>query len=105
MKETFDDVLYLEEIKAVGTDRYGNPAEKRIKTKVLCDVKSVDKVQYYRAGQQGLRLSYLFIINEFEYGGQKLVTYAGTQYDVIRTYRLDGGLLELTAAEKEGVKA
>lgn len=103
MAVTFDEMLGLVSEMGSTQDKYGNEIPNLKTINVLCDVKSIDKNQYYRAGQQGLRLSYVFIINAFEYEGQKTVEYRQKKYAVVRAYQLDNGLLELTVAEKEGV--
>ena len=53
---------------------------------VLCDVQSVTRAEHYSAAANGLKPSIVFVLNKFEYEGQKDVEYEGIKYNVDRSY-------------------
>jgi len=53
---------------------------------VLCDVQSVTRAEHYSAAANGLKPSVVFVLNKFEYEGQKDVEYEGIRYNVDRSY-------------------
>ena len=53
---------------------------------VLCDVQSVTRAEHYSAAANGLKPSIVFVLNKFEYEGQKDVEYEGIRYNVDRSY-------------------
>jgi len=53
---------------------------------VLCDVQSVTRAEHYSAAANGLKPSVVFVLNKFEYEGQKDVEYEGNRYNVDRSY-------------------
>lgn len=83
-----------------------NPAEHGIFDKpaetqrtVFCTVRSVGYQEYYRAMENGLRPTFVFALADYaEYRGEKICSFNGTRYRVIRTYQT-GGAIELTAEE------
>ena len=60
------------------------PIEER--TVVLCDVPSVTRAEHHSAAANGLKPSTVFVLNMFEYEGQKDVEHEGIRYNVDRTY-------------------
>lgn len=73
------------------------------KTDVFCSVRSVSRNDFYRAGEIGLALSYVFITNPVNYSGEQLLEYNGERYGIIRTYQPSLDRLELYAGYKVGV--
>ena len=73
------------------------------KTEVFCSVRSVSRNDFYRAGEIGLALSYVFITNPVNYSGEQLLEYNGERYGIIRTYQPSLDRLELYAGYKVGV--
>lgn len=100
---TFDEQITLIKVKEIGFDKYGNVIESEDKTEVLCNKISASRDEFYRASQSGLKVSFIFTINEFEYDGQEIVEYEGDRYFLIRTYEYqDRELLEIVVGEKIG---
>ena len=60
------------------------PVETRLV--VLCDVQSVTRAEHYSAAANGPKPSIVFVLNKFEYEGQKDVEYEGIRYNVDRSY-------------------
>lgn len=78
-------------------DEIGNPIESDpIETPILCRLNSVGRSEFYNAAASGLRPELIFTVHGYEYNGQKLVKFEGTQYRVIRTYGVDFEEIELT---------
>lgn len=73
------------------------------RTDVFCSVRSVSRNDFYRAGEIGLALSYVFITNPVNYSGEQLLEYNGERYGIIRTYQPSLDRLELYAGYKVGV--
>lgn len=73
------------------------------KTEVFCSVRSVSRNDFYRAGEIGLALSYVFITNPVNYSGEQLLEYNGERYGIVRTYQPSLDRLELYAGYKVGV--
>ena len=85
---TFDDELVLIE-KVSSTNEIGDPVTTEIRTSVLCGVRSVRQSEHYAAAAHGLQPEIVFVINQYDYSGQKDVEYSGQKYRVIRTYKAD----------------
>ncbi len=69
-------------------------------TEVWARKKSVVRSEFYTAGANGIELSIAFEVNADEYDGQKAVLYDGKQYNVVRTYQIGQGLVELNCSDK-----
>lgn len=64
---------------------------------VFCEVNSVSRYEFWRAKENGAYPEYVFRLSDrLEYQGEKLLTYNGNRYRVVRTY-VDGYAIELTA--------
>ena len=85
---TFDDELILIE-KVSNTNDIGDPVTTEIRTPVLCGVRSVSQSEHYAAAAHGLQPEIVFILNQYEYSGQKEVEYEGHKYRVIRIYKIN----------------
>lgn len=70
---------------------------------VLCRVRSVSRSDFYSAGQFGLALDHVFIINPVNYAGEKILEYNGERYGIERTYQARQDEMELYAGHKVGV--
>lgn len=55
-------------------------------TVVLCGVQSVTRAEHYSAAANGLKPSVVFVLNKFEYEGQRDVEHEGIRYNVDRSY-------------------
>ena len=82
----YDSVATL---KAYGTptfDEYGNEVQNVTETTVFVQPRGVYQSEFYNAAQLGLKPSLtLFLSNRMDYSGQKVLTYEGREYSVIRT--------------------
>lgn len=87
---TFDNELKLIGQSGFTEDEIGNqiPVDP-IETIVLCGLKSVTRAEHYAAAANGLQPEMLFIVNRYEYDGQKEVEFEGKRYTVIRSYTID----------------
>ena len=87
-------------------DSIGQEVKSETETTIQADLSSVVRNEFYQAAQAGLKPEWVFLVHEFEYGGQKLVKFDGDRYAVIRAYHLerDGmAMVELTCERKLGV--
>lgn len=75
-------------LKAYGTpsfDEYGNEIENITETTIFVQPRGVYQAEFYNAAQLGLKPSLtLHLTNKADYSGQKVLTYEGTEYNVIR---------------------
>ena len=75
-------------LKAYGTatfDEYGNEVLPVTETTVFVQPRGVYQSEFYNAAQIGLKPSLtLFIANSEDYAGQKVLSYEGKDYTVIR---------------------
>ena len=85
MVVVYDGIAVL---KAYGTptfDTYGNEVENITETTVFVQPRGVYQSEFYNAAQLGLKPSLtLFIANKEDYSGQKVLSYEGREYSVIR---------------------
>lgn len=66
---------------------------------VYCEVRSVGMNEFYRALENSLQPSFVFVLaDEAEYKGEKICIYHDKRYRVIRTY-VDRQRIELTVEE------
>ena len=82
----YDGVAILKSFGKPTFDKYGNNTTTVIETEVFVQPRGVYQSEYYNAAQLGLKPSLtLFITNRDDYSGQKVLTYEGKDYSVIRT--------------------
>lgn len=99
---TFDSELILLTPNAPTKDKYGNTVLTHTEELIMCHEQALTRSEFYSAGVTGLKAMYALAVNEFEYDGQKQVKYKGQVLEVLKTYPLPKGLLELTVGEKLG---
>lgn len=81
----YDGVAILKEYGTSTFDEYGNEIQTVKETTVFVQPKGVYSSEYYNAAQLGLKPSItLYIANRIDYAGQKVLTYEGRDYSVIR---------------------
>lgn len=91
------DVLYLIAEDPAAHGIFDAPTETR--RMVYCTVRSVGMQEFYRAMEQALHPTYVFILADHaEYQDEKICEWKGTRYRIIRTYTT-GGRIELTVEE------
>lgn len=91
------DVLYLvaENPKAHGIFEATTETDRM----VYCTIRSVGYQEYYRALEQDLHPTLIFILADYaEYQGEKICIWNNARYRIIRTYQT-GGAIELTVEE------
>lgn len=67
-------------------NEYGVYTSDLCKKKVYCDVNSVAQQEWFEGGRNGLNPRYRFRMFKYDYCGEKIIEYQGTQYSVYRTY-------------------
>ena len=78
-------------------------APTRTKRKVFCEVKSVGQQEAYQARATGLNPEYkLKLSHSFEYRGEKLVSFRGITFAILRTWTDEKDGIELTIQRTEG---
>ena len=94
-------------LKAYGTptfDEYGNEQQTVVTSTVYVQPRGVYQSEFYNAAQLGLKPSLtLFLANKDDYSGQKVLSYEGQEYSVIRvdwTAQRDG--ISLVCEERVG---
>lgn len=96
-QRTFDHELTLIMQEFI-EDEIGNqiPVLPEEGTKVLCDLESIGRSEFYNAAATGLKPELVFVIHAYEYMGEMKVFFEGVRYNVIRTYSASFEELELT---------
>lgn len=70
---------------------------------VFCSTKSVSRADFYKAGQIGLALDFVFVTDPVNYEGETILEYEGVRYDITRVYQSSLNTLEIYAGHKVGV--
>jgi SPP1 family predicted phage head-tail adaptor len=87
---TFDNELTLFSI-SYSYDEIGNSIETKQGSTVLCEVQSITRSEHYAAASSGLKPEIVFVVNQYDYAGQKEVEFEKVIYKVIRTYKANKG--------------
>lgn len=67
---------------------------------VFCTIRSVGFNEYYRALENALRPTVVFVLRDYaEYQGEKILVWENVRYRVVRTYITPQLTIELTAEE------
>ena len=99
-----DDEIIVLETKTDQDDIGNTIITETIKHPVICKVQSVDRQEFFKAGQVGMNPKYRFDTDKVNYNGEELVKYKDKVYGIYRTYeRTDSDTIELYAEEKAGV--
>lgn len=81
----YDGIAILKAYGEPVYDGYGNEFVPEIPTTVFVQPRGVYQSEFYNAAQMGLKPSLtLYIANREDYAGQKVLTYEGREYVVIR---------------------
>ena len=81
----YDGIAILKAYGEPTYDGYGNEFIPEIDTTVFVQPRGVYQSEFYNAAQLGLKPSItLYMTNRADYDGQKVLTYEGTDYNVIR---------------------
>jgi SPP1 family predicted phage head-tail adaptor len=100
----YDDVAILKAYGAETFDEYGNQSHTITERKVYVEPRGVYSSEFYNAAQVGLKPSItLRLTNRADYNGEKIVEYAGTEYDVIRAdWNAQRDRIDLVCEERVG---
>lgn len=66
-------------------------------------VDSVSATEFFEGSRTGMKPSYRFRMNRFDYDGQDIVEYCGARYKVYRTYIINGWI-ELYCERRKGTE-
>lgn len=92
------DVLYLVDENPAAHGIFGAHEEER--RLVYCAVKSVSGAEFYRAMEQDLHPTFVFVLRDYaEYNGEKVCYYNDKRYRIVRTYITAQQTIELTVEE------
>jgi SPP1 family predicted phage head-tail adaptor len=77
---------------------------KEAESEVFAQVSSVDRGEFFAAGEQGFRPEYRFTVFAGDYHEESTCEYNGTRYAIYRTYHIPGtDYIELYVQRKVGV--
>lgn len=82
---------------------YGLDITTETSREIWCSVKSVNRSDFYAAGQAGLALDHVFVTDAINYDGEEVVEYLGKRYDVTRVYQPTPDAIEIYVGHKVGV--
>ena len=83
-----------------GVWRKGSP----IRREVFAQADSVNRAEFFAAGQTGLHAEWKFVVFAAEYQAEAECEYSGERYVIYRTYHVPAtDYLELYAAKKVGI--
>lgn len=95
------DVAYLV-TETYTQDDFGIYQTRRELRKVYVNVSSVYANEWFEGGRNGLNPQYRFTMFSFDYLGEKIIEYDGTQYAIYRTFIKNRDEIELYAELKMG---
>lgn len=79
--------------------------EKENRIEVFVRIESVNRTEFYKAGQSGLKPEFVFVTNKINYSGEQELEYEGKRYDIYRTYSPpDSDDIEIYVHKKVGVQ-
>lgn len=82
----YDSIATLKAYGEPTFDGYGNEFIPEICTTVFVQPRGVYNAEFYSAAQLGLHPSITFVLtNRADYAGQKIISFEGTDYTIIRT--------------------
>lgn len=81
------------------SDEYGRVVYENTERTIFAVECGVKRSEYYQAHAIGMAPSITFQCFAFDYDGEKVVRYGGKEYQVIRSYPLDGERLELVCSD------
>ena len=102
-----DDVLVLVQPQLVQND-IGDfvPAGPPLTQQIFGSISSVNRAEWYSAGQEGRKPELVFTTPIINYSGQPEAEYHGTRYSIYRTYLRQGpDEMELYLERKVGVQS
>lgn len=82
----------------------GVPVAREIPKTVFASMYSVSQVEFYRAGQEGLKPQAVYAVRFPEYSGEDEIEADGERFTVYRTYIRVDGRIELYVTKRKGEK-
>lgn len=92
------DVLYLVNENPVAHGIFDAVTETQ--TAVYCTIKSVGYREFYRALENDLHPTFVFVLRDYaDYNGEKICIFNSQRYRIVRTYITPQNAIELTVEE------
>lgn len=91
----YDATIKLIARELDGKDSQMHPIYKETFREIFCRDESISRSEFYSAGQIGIEIQALVIINPIEYEGEKLVEYQGKRMTIYRRYERSENEMEL----------
>lgn len=79
--------------------------KEHVERKVLVVVKSIRQSEFYQAKSSGLNPNITFIVRKFEYQNENKLKFKDDIYDVIRTFDIEDGLVEIICSKVNSEKS
>ena len=96
-----DAITLINEIFDDNTEQYIE--DYRIEN-VFCKVESIQRDEFYRASQNGMKPQYKFTTARVNYNNENIVLYKDCRYSIYRTFDKPGkDDIELYVEDKEGI--
>ncbi|NLA82864.1 MAG: phage head closure protein [Clostridiaceae bacterium] len=67
-------------------DELGQEVQEETAVEVFAEKRAVPRVEFFSAGEHGLKPTAAFVVREIDYSGESLVRHDGTVFRVYRTY-------------------
>lgn len=99
---SLDDVCFLISVTTI-EDELGQPIESEAERQIFCSKLSVNRAEFYAAGQLDLKPQLLLVVDSDEYDDEKNLTYKDKKYSIYRTFMRSDGYTELYCEVKVGV--
>lgn len=72
---------------------------------VYAQMRSISRAEWFDAGRNGLKPDIAFVMQSFDYDGEKIIEWNGSRYGVYRTYYGKNDRIELYCEKKGGVSS
>ena len=86
------------------TNSHGDYISAETTTDVFADKVSIRQSEFYQGMAQGIRPELAFRIRSVDYNEERLVTYNSKRYEVIRTYDIDGEMMDIIVGNIVGTE-
>lgn len=89
--------------KKTGTDRLNQPIYTTTSRTVLARRIPISQGEYFNAGQIGISADHEFVISQFDYDGEMMLSYNGQNYRIYRKYERNDNEIELYVEYASGL--
>ena len=93
-----DDIILLKRVEK-GKDKLRQPVFEEVESLLACNIKSVSRNEFYQAQQADLRPTLIVEIHPYEYERQEFALIDGVRYRILKSYKVNFEILELTLTE------